>query len=138
VPLRAVHHLDLAVSDVEHSLTFYRELLGPLGLIEQTRHPSYRGTEEVVVLRAGTNYIGLRAADGGTHRYYEVGIEHIAFEVDTRDEVDQAYARCSAAGARIHFAPEPDRAAPEYYSFFAFDPDGFRVEVFCWPQVAGG
>jgi hypothetical protein len=21
-----------------------------------------------------------------------------------------------------------------YYAFFAFDPDGMRIEVFCWPR----
>ncbi len=47
--------------------------------------------------------LGIRPADGGTHRYYEVGIEHLAFEVDERDEVDQAYRRCLSAGANIHF-----------------------------------
>jgi catechol 2,3-dioxygenase-like lactoylglutathione lyase family enzyme len=27
-----IHHLDLAVADLEQSLAFYRGLLGPLGL----------------------------------------------------------------------------------------------------------
>jgi catechol 2,3-dioxygenase-like lactoylglutathione lyase family enzyme len=138
VALRGIHHIDLAVADVERSLAFYCMLLEPLGLQELERHPSYRGTEEVVVLQAGTSYLGLRPADGGAHRYYDVGVEHLAFEVESRDEVDDAHARCVAAGAAIHFPPEPDRATPEYYAFFAFDPDGFRVEVFCWPQMAGG
>jgi hypothetical protein len=44
-------------------------------------------------------------ADGGAHRYYEVGIEHLAFEVDRRDEVDDAHARCLSGGAKIHFLP---------------------------------
>ena len=75
--------------------------------------------------------LGIRPADGGAHPYYEVGIEHLAFEVDTRDEVDEAYARCLAAGVRIHFPPEDDRDGEDYYALFAFDPDGIRVEVFC-------
>lgn len=37
---------------------------------------------------------GLRAADGGAHHYYDVGIEHLAFEVDTAAEVDAACERC--------------------------------------------
>ena len=45
------------------------------------------------------------AADGGTHRYYDVGIEHFAFEVDRREEVDEAHARCLASGANVHFPP---------------------------------
>ena len=34
--------------------------------------------------------LGLRRADGGKHRYFEVGIEHLAFTVDSRSEVDDA------------------------------------------------
>jgi catechol 2,3-dioxygenase-like lactoylglutathione lyase family enzyme len=135
MPAKGIHHLDLTVGDVERSLSFYLAMLGPLGLVEEERHPSYRGTEEVVVLRFGTQFLGVRPADGGEHRYYETGIEHIAFEVDNRPEVDDAYQRCVPAGGRIHYPPDQDRQVDGYYSFFAFDPDGIRVEVFCWNQA---
>jgi catechol 2,3-dioxygenase-like lactoylglutathione lyase family enzyme len=48
MPGRGIQHVDLAVSDVGRSLAFYTELLGPLGLEEEERYPTYRGTEEVV------------------------------------------------------------------------------------------
>lgn len=134
MPARGIHHLDLAVTDVERSLAFYLAVLGPVGLAESERYPSYRGTEEVVYLSFGDQLIGLRPADGGDHRYYEVGIEHIAFRVDTRAEVDDAFARCRETGARIHYPPELDRDVGGYYAFFAFDPDGMRVEVFSWDE----
>lgn len=138
MPARGIHHVDLAVADVERSLAFYLDLLGPLGWVEEIRYPTYRGTEEVVYLaRPGAirdGGLGLRPADGGTHRYYNVGIEHFAFEVDRREEVDEAHARCLASGANVHFPPEEDRDEPGYYAFFVFDPDGIRVEVFCWKR----
>jgi catechol 2,3-dioxygenase-like lactoylglutathione lyase family enzyme len=126
--------VDLAVANVEGSLAFYLDLLGPLGWVENVRYPTYRGTEEVVYLEdPGTgSMLGIRPADGGAHHYYEVGIEHLAFEVERRDEVDEAHTRCLSRDARIHFPPEEDRDVPGYYAFFAFDPDGIRVEVFCW------
>jgi glyoxylase I family protein len=131
MPARGIQHVDLTVEDVEQSLAFYKELLGPLGLEEQARYPSYRGTEEVVYLGFGEQWFGLRPADGGEHRYYAVGIEHIAFQVDRRDEVDDAYRRCVGIGANIHFPPQDDRDVEDYYAFFVFDPDGIRIEVFC-------
>ena len=137
MPAKGIHHVDLAVADVERSLAFYLNLLGPLGWAEEVRYPTYRGTEEVVYLvRQGTldGELGLRPADGGTHRYYDVGIEHFAFEVDRREEVDEAHARCLASGANVHFPPEEDRDIEGYYAVFVFDPDGIRVEVFCWPR----
>jgi catechol 2,3-dioxygenase-like lactoylglutathione lyase family enzyme len=94
VPGRGIQHVDLCVSDAAHSLAFYTELLGPLGLEEDIRVQSYRGTEEVVYLRFGEQNLGLRPADGGEHRYYDVGIEHLAFEVENREEVDAAFESC--------------------------------------------
>jgi glyoxylase I family protein len=130
MPGRGIQHVDLAVGDVERSLAFYLDLLGPLGLKEEERYSTYRGTEEVVYLSFGDEWLGLRPADGGTHRYYGVGLEHLAFEVDTVEEVDAAHQRCSRRGDRIHHPPEEDSDIPGYYAFFVFDPDGLRIEVF--------
>jgi catechol 2,3-dioxygenase-like lactoylglutathione lyase family enzyme len=136
MPATRIHHVDLAVTDVEVSLAFYLALLGPLGWAEEVRYPSYRGTEEVVYLSdpESRTMLGLRPADGGTHRYYGVGIEHLAFEVDSRAEVDAAHERSLARGDTIHFPPEEDRDVENYYAVFVFDPDGIRIEVFCWPR----
>lgn len=136
MPAMPIHHVDLAVADVERSLAFYRALLEPLGWTKELRYPTYRGTEEVVYLQEPTTRtgLGLRPADEGEYRYYSVGIEHLAFEVDERDEVDAAYTRCLARDANIHFPPEEDRDIEDYYAFFVFDPDGIRVEVLWWPR----
>jgi catechol 2,3-dioxygenase-like lactoylglutathione lyase family enzyme len=133
-----IHHVDLAVADVEQSIAFYLDVLGPLGWKVTNRYPTYRGTEEVVYLGSDGPSFGLRPADGGSHRYYDVGIEHLAFDVDRRDEVEDAYARCLSRGANIHFPPEDDRDEPGYYAFFVFDPDGIRIEVFCWERPRAG
>jgi catechol 2,3-dioxygenase-like lactoylglutathione lyase family enzyme len=138
MPARGIHHIDLAVRDVDRSIAFYLAILGPVGMCEEGRWPSYRGTEEVVYLRFGGQLLGLRAADGGHHRYYGVGIEHLAFFVDTRDEVDGAYQRCVEVKAKIHFPPEDDRDIDGYYEMFVFDPDGMRVEIACGPPDAFG
>ena len=137
MPAKGIQHVDLAVADVERSLAFYLNLLGPLGWVEEVRYTTYRGTEEVVYLKEPATHtrLGLRPADGGAHRYYDVGIEHLAFEVDSRDEVDAAHQRCVADGARIHHPPEEDRDIDGYYALFVFDPDGMRMEVFAWPEA---
>ncbi|MFN8159809.1 MAG: VOC family protein [Solirubrobacterales bacterium] len=143
--VRGIDHIDLAVTDVERSLAFYLGMLGPLGLKVEGRFESYRGTEEIVYLGFGLPHLhgsqpetrlGLRKADGGEHRYYEVGIEHLAFTVDSIEEVDEAYRRCLDMGARIGSPPEEEPDLPGYYAFFVFDPDGFRIEVDYWsPEV---
>ena len=143
--VRGVDHIDLAVSDVEASLAFYLGLLGPLGLKVEARFKTYRGTEDVFYLGFGQKHVqgaqaetrlGLRQADGGEHRYYDVGVEHLAFSVEDRGEVDDAYERCVSMGARIHRPPEVEHDMEGYYAFFAFDPDGMRVEVCSWTDQA--
>jgi len=135
MPVKALHHVDLAVADVDRSLQFYLALLGPLGAKELYRFPTYRGTEEVVYLGvgAGKQAVGFRRAEGGEHRYYNVGVEHFAISVDRREEVEAVYDRAVEMGAGIHFPVEEDRDIPGYWAVVMFDPDGFRLEVFCWP-----
>ena len=103
---------------------------------ELYRFRTYRGTEEVVYLGVGPGKqaIGFRRADGGEHRYYDVGVEHIAMSVDSREEVEGVYDRAVEIGAPIHFPVEEDRDIPGYWAVFVFDPDGFRLEVFDWPD----
>jgi len=121
---------------VERSLTFYTQLLGPLGVKVTHRYPTYRGTEEVAYLTIGDQMLGFRNADGGAHSYYQVGLEHLAITVDTREELEDAFQRAVALGANIHFPPQEDRDIPGYWAFFAFDPDGFRLEIMWWPEAA--
>jgi catechol 2,3-dioxygenase-like lactoylglutathione lyase family enzyme len=85
--------------------------------------------EEVVYLGFGDLYFGLREADGGEYRYYDVGLEHLAFYVERREDVDTAHRLALDMGATIHFPPEEDRDIPGFYEMFVFDPDGFRIEV---------
>jgi len=70
VTAKGVHHVDLAVSDVERSLAFYLNLLGPLGWKVTRRYPTYRGTEEVVYLGTGEAYdvVGNAGPDAGGYR----------------------------------------------------------------------
>ena len=111
MPARGINHVDLAVRNVERSLAFYLEMLGPAGLKEYARYPTYRGTEEVVYLHFAGHGLGFRPADGGEYRHYDVGIEHLAFEVDQPAEVDDAStdAACQP-GARSNHRPSTTTA----------------------------
>jgi catechol 2,3-dioxygenase-like lactoylglutathione lyase family enzyme len=54
MPAKGIHHVDLAVAELERSLAFRLTVLEPLGWREEVRYPTYRGTEEVVYLKTRT------------------------------------------------------------------------------------
>jgi catechol 2,3-dioxygenase-like lactoylglutathione lyase family enzyme len=135
VPARAIQHVDLAVGDVERSLAFYSALLGPLGLKERFRVPTYRGTEEVVYLEYGSQGLGLRPADDGPTDTTAPGSNtwRSKLIVRTRSMTRTRDACRSAARSNRHRAQHYVQDGEDYYAFFAFDPDGIRIEVFAWP-----
>ena len=120
MPARGIQHIDLAVRDVQRSVAFYSEILGPLGLKEKYRLATYRGTQDVIYLEYGVQGFGLRPVDGGEHRSLRRGNEHVAFEVDRPDEVEEAYRRCVSAGGEIIAARDYVKDGENYYAFFAF------------------
>ena len=134
MPIKGFDHVDLAVRDVERSLSFYLGVFGPLGAEEILRFDTYRGTEEVVYLRFGDQALGLRQADGGEFRYYEVGLEHLSVLVDKREELDQIHERCVALNVNVQFPPEEDQDIPGWWEMFVFDPDGLRIEAAYYPR----
>lgn len=131
--LLGLGHVDLVCSDVDRSIAFYEQVLGPLGLGNAAVFEGERG-ESIHYLRfprAGSGSIGLRQAfEEQEFQLYAPGLHHVAFAVDSRAEVDTAHAGAVAAGAEILHAPrEFPQYRPDYYATFFLDPDGFRIEV---------
>ena len=57
---------------------------------------------------------------------------HLAFTVDTRDEVDTFYAAALAAGATVLHEPAVHPQYHEdYYGGFVLDPYGINLEAVC-------
>lgn len=84
----AVHHLRLTVSDVERAREFYMGLLGFQLLVE---------LPPGVLLTNGTVLLGLapapdpsRATSDDRFDESRVGLDHLAFSVGNRDELEQA------------------------------------------------
>jgi glyoxylase I family protein len=131
--LLGLGHVDLVCSDVERSIAFYEQVLGPLGLGNAAVFEGERG-ESIHYLRfprPGSGSIGLRQAfEEQDFGLYAPGLHHVAFAVESRADVDAAHAAAVAAGAEVLHAPrEFPQYRPDYYATFFLDPDGFRVEV---------
>jgi glyoxylase I family protein len=130
-----IHHLDLVVSTLERSVSFYRELLEPLGYSRVGGIVGERGEDVRYVSGRGAS-IGIREAKvAGEYDRYRVGVHHVAFEAPSRDAVDERHRWAVERGVRIESPPKEYDYMPGYYAFFFYDPDGIKLEVVHAPRA---
>jgi glyoxylase I family protein len=126
-------HVDLVCRDLDRSLAFYTHVFGPQGLTEPFLVEGER-SEQIHYLRfptPGSGSLGLRQAlEEQQFRLYAPGLHHLAFAVESRDDVDGVYARVVGVGGDVLHPPRLwPKYHPAYYATFFHDPDGFRLEV---------
>jgi len=115
-------HINLYVSDVARSRAFYEKLLPPYGL------PINRDFGEVAIGFGDQNY----AAFALVRQSDPIQAMHLAFRVDTREEVDDLYRIALSAQATDNGAPGLRAHYHEhYYAAFVRDPDGHNLEFVC-------
>lgn len=133
-PPSKISHVDLVVSDIERSLRFYLELLGPLGWSEGGTIEGEHGqtVRYVSVPGAGVAAIGLRPALSGTDAVpYErrsIGLEHLCLDVPSREVVDER-AQWARERDAVLSGPREYDYTPGYYAVFILDPDGIKLEL---------
>ena len=124
-----VHHVDLVVSSIERSLPFYSGLLGPLGYTRVGEVEGERG-ETIWYLTGPDPAVGLREAQSDQrHDRYAIGLHHLAFEADSRAEVDELADWVRSQAVEIESDPQEYAYMPGYYAFFFYDPDGIKLEI---------
>jgi glyoxylase I family protein len=128
-----VDHLDLVVTDLEHSLAFYNGLLGPLGFTRNSEIVGERGERVVYLGGSGGASVSLRAAQSDAHSTpydrYAVGIHHLCFGARSREVVDERAAWLRERGVEIESGPAEYDYTPGYYAVFFYDPDGIKLEI---------
>jgi len=134
VTIEDIHHLGLTVSDVDASAAWYVEVLGftrvgeyeaPAGERRKVflRHPG---------LRARLGLVQHRASVGGRFDETRVGLDHLAFRVDSRASLDGWAERLAAAGVPV--SPVADALSIEHAAVLVFrDPDNIQLELFADP-----
>jgi glyoxylase I family protein len=125
-----VHHIDLVVSSIERSLPFYQGLLGPLGYHRVGEVEGERG-ETIWYLSGPGTAIGLREAQTESEPYdrYRVGLHHLAFEAESRAQVEEIADWVRSQPVEIESEPQEYTYIPGYFAFFFYDPDGMKLEV---------
>ncbi|MEV0195930.1 VOC family protein [Nonomuraea sp. NPDC050691] len=123
MPVQRLNHAVLYVRDVERSVAFYRDALG-FEVVMGMRGAAF-------LQAAGSNNdhdlglfeIGAGAGPSPAGRT-SVGLYHLAWEVDTLDELERISARLSEMGALVGASDHSTTKA-----LYAQDPDGLEFEV---------
>ncbi|MDQ6909247.1 MAG: VOC family protein [Actinomycetota bacterium] len=121
-----IHHVSLTVRDVERSAAWYAELLG----LVPVDHGGQGGhTFAVLAHPASGLVIGLHAyADGpgGAFTEFRVGLDHLAFAVERRAELEEWRAELVRRG--IDHSPIAD--TPNGSALVFRDDDRIQLEFF--------
>jgi catechol-2,3-dioxygenase len=125
MPVTRLNHAVLYVRDAEASATFYEEALGfrrlpmgfPGGVFMQA--PGSSNDHDLGLFSIGANARPSPAGRGGS-----VGLYHLAWEVDTLEELERLSARLRESGA---LSGASDHGTTK--ALYAIDPDGIEFEV---------
>ncbi len=121
-----LHHVEVYVADVEHSAAFWGWLLAELGY---TPHQEW---DEGISWRIADTYIALVQAPRVDREFDRrlVGVNHLAFHVGSRGEVDELTDALRDRGARLLYEDRhPHAGGPDHYAAFFEDPNGIKVEL---------
>ena len=127
MPINRLNHAVLYVRDLEKSVAFYRDVLG-FKVAEHNVGPNGRMLQAPGSTNdhdLGLFQIGSQAGPSGAGRA-TVGMYHLAWEIDTLDELADMADRLSKAGALVGAS---DHSSTK--SLYGHDPDGLEFEI-CW------
>lgn len=130
-------HLGITVDDVERGRAQFHPVLTALGYEFGTEAENgiswHHGEETEIIIFAP------REEGSGPHVHGRVGWQHLAFAVDSRDQVDRLHAVAVAAGWTVVREPKIyERFSEDYYASFVEDASGIRVEFMHNPPRAQG
>ncbi len=129
----AVHHIDLSVRDPRAARPFWDAVLGFMGFCVSTEY-DHGGYDFDLGTRGGVFCsIGIRPTSGEeaqrTHDRYSSGLHHLAWNADSRADVDALHALLVRIGATVLDAPAHyPEYSDGYYAVFFSDPDGLKLE----------
>ncbi|MCF2527858.1 VOC family protein [Yinghuangia soli] len=123
MPVTRLNHAVLYVRDVERSVAFYADVLGFRTKAAFPGAAFLQASGSTNDHDLGLFQIGAAAGDSGAGRS-TVGLYHLAWEVDTLDELERIGRALAEAGALVGASDHGTTKA-----LYAKDPDGIEFEV---------
>lgn len=120
-----LHHIEIYVADLERSLAFWGWLLGRLG------YEPHQEWDDGISWRLADTYLAFVQAPepAGVDRRHP-GLNHLAFHVDTAEEVEELVEALRGRGTRLLYEDRhPYAGGADHYAAFVEDPDGVKVEL---------
>jgi catechol 2,3-dioxygenase-like lactoylglutathione lyase family enzyme len=129
--LQNVSHVAFTVTDLERSKEWYTKVLGWQAI--------YDGEEDGIVYSLGMLpnvgiFVGLRQHSGGSGDTFDpgrTGLDHIAFGVHSRDDLEEWQERFEDMG--VTYTPIVDVPYGHVLNFK--DPDNIALEIFTMPTA---
>ncbi|MEU9870945.1 MULTISPECIES: VOC family protein [Actinomadura] len=124
-------HLGVNVRDLGQAKAYYDELMPLVGF------ETFFATEEEFSYRPaggkpGTYLFFYPALEDGDYSRHRPGLQHLAFMVKTREEVDRLHEWAVKRGANVLYEPQEfPQYGPTYYATFWEGHDGVTLEIVC-------
>jgi len=125
--LGIVNHINLRVSDLKRSMAFYDPIMKFLGYEKVAKFGFYRLPD-----RIGDVYLSrvpLKDRGKKTYDREAPGLGHLAFNADSREQVDGFYNLLVEIQASVLDKPTEYNYSPGYYAVYFEDPDGMKLEL---------
>ena len=126
-PVGAIHHVELWVPNLDRAIVSWGWLLTALGYRMFQDWPGGRSWQ------SGHAYIVVEQSPARTasrHDRCRPGLNHLAFHVPSRSQVDDLTAEALLHGWRLMFSDlHPYAGGPQHYAAYLENADGFEAEL---------
>jgi catechol 2,3-dioxygenase-like lactoylglutathione lyase family enzyme len=135
-----IDHIQITVKDMTTAVPFYDKLLPLLGFEIQNKVSAVIEQHEFHVVeythpRLTFAITSPRSAFVGDtiNRRKPGALHHLAFQAESRAEVDRLHSELNGIGATIVSPPReyPEYTPPGYYALFFKDLEGIKYEIVC-------
>ena len=124
-----IDHIGIAVPDLAAAKAYYDELMPILGLKEWFKtEPEFNYGPDG---KLGTQLFFYQARDDGHYLRHATGLQHLAFSVEKREIVHEAYNWALSRKSHILNAPQEFPQYGTHYAAYWLDPHGIKLEVVC-------